>query len=204
MIDLKFIDDETLVNDFIKGNNHMMDVLIKKYQSRVYGYIYSEIGDKTVCNDLFQETFMKVTLSLRSGSYSENGRFASWLLRIAHNLIMDYYRGKKYRHAFSTSLEDIYFEPVDYENSAEDRIIYFSETQKNWKEIIKDMLKELPAEQMEMIIMKIYEDKTHKEIAKLKNISINTSLGRYRYAIINLRKIIAKNKIDIKGIDFVD
>lgn len=193
MRNIEFMDDQILVNGFLQGNSRMMDILIRKYESRVYGYIYSEIPDKAVCSDLFQETFIKAMLSLRSGSYIEQGKFASWLMRIAHNLIMDYFRGGKNRHAFARSLDDLYFEPAYDEKSPEDQIVFFTDMRKDSVEMIKDMLKELPPEQEELIILKIYENKTHREIAALKNISINTSLGRYRYAITNLRKAMAKN-----------
>lgn len=185
--------DDFLIKDYIGGNDNALSILVRRYESRIYGYIYSHIRDKTICNDIFQETFVKVIRSLKAGSYSEQGKFMPWITRISHNLIMDHHRRNKNKHAVVRYLEEINFEPAQDDRSTAENKIIFDQTQKN----IKEILKKIPPEQKEIIIMKVYENKTHKEIAKLKNISINTSLGRYRYALINLKKIIIKDKLDL-------
>jgi RNA polymerase sigma-70 factor (ECF subfamily) len=185
--------DDLLIRDYIRGNDNALNLLIRKYESKIYGYIYSEIQNKTICNDIFQETFIKVINSLKSGSYSEQGKFMPWITRISHNLIMDYHRQNKYKHTVLRYLEDIHFEPAQDETSTAENKIILDQIQKD----IREILKKIPPEQKEIIMLKMYENMTHKEIAKLKNISINTSLGRYRYALINLRKIIIKDRLDL-------
>lgn len=188
------LNDDILIKDYILGNDNALNILIRKYETKIYGYIYSEIPNKTICNDIFQETFLKAINSLKSGSYSEQGKFIPWITRISHNLVMDYYRQNKHKYRVMKYLDDINFDPSQDERSIIENKIIMNQIQKDLKKI----LKKIPPEQKEIIHLRMYENMTYKEIAKLKNISISTSLGRYRYAIINLRKIIIKDRLDLR------
>lgn len=184
--------DDSLIKEYIEGNENALSILIKRHESRIYGFIYSKIRNKEICNDIFQDTFVKVIKTLKSGSYNEQGKFLSWIAKISHNLVTDYFRKNKFHYLFFKSIEEgTYYDSVfDETPSVENRIII-----NQIKNDLKKILEKLPPEQKEIIILKMYNNMSHKKIAELKNISINTSLGRMRYAIINLRKIIKKNQI---------
>lgn len=184
--------DDLLIKKYIEGNENALNILIKRHESRIYGFIHSKIPDRETCNDIFQDTFVKVIKTLKSGSYSEQGKFLSWITKISHNLAMDYFRENKFNYLYFKSIEEgtCYDSVFDETPSVENRIII-----NQIKNDLKKILEKLPPEQKEIIILKMYHNMSHKEIAELKNISINTSLGRMRYAIINLRKIIKINKI---------
>lgn len=184
--------DDSLIKEYIEGNENALSILIKRHESRIYGFIYSKIRDKEICNDIFQDTFVKVIKTLKSGSYNEQGKFLSWITKISHNLVMDYFRRNRFNYLLFKSIEEgtNYDSVFDETPSVENRIII-----NQIKNDLKKILEKLPSVQKEIIILKMYHNMSHKEIAELKNISINTSLGRMRYAIINLRKIIKKNQI---------
>ena len=185
------IPDSLLVKNYIAGDESALALLINKHQTKIYGFIYSKMSDRDIADDVFQDTFIKVIKTLKSNSYNEEGKFLPWVLRIAHNLIVDHYRkNKKMPMLRETEEFSIFNILTDNSLTIEDQII---------NELIeKDLQKiilELPADQKEVLMMRIYQDLSFKEISDKTGVSINTALGRMRYAILNLRKVIEKNQI---------
>ena len=183
--------DALLVKNYIAGDENALVILIKRHQSKIYGFIYSKINDRDLADDIFQDTFMKVIKTLKSNSYNEEGKFLPWVMRISHNLIMDYFRkNQKMPMVRETDEFSIFSILQETSPNIEKRII--SELiEKDLQKIIM----ELPEDQREVLTMRIYQDYSFNEIAELTGVSINTALGRMRYAIINLRKVIEKNQI---------
>ncbi len=185
------IPDALLVKNYVAGDENALATLINRHQSKIYGFIYSKIPDPEVCNDVFQDTFIKVIKTLKSKSYHEEGKFLPWVMRISHNLVIDYFRkNKRMPVVRETETYSIFSFMSDNESTIEDQII--GEQIKN---DLKRIVNELPADQKEVLMMRMYQDLSFKEISELTGVSINTALGRMRYAIQNLRKVIAKNKI---------
>ena len=185
------IPDALLVKNYIAGDENALSILIKKHQSKIYGFIYSKMPDRDVADDIFQDTFIKVIKTLKSNSYNEEGKFLPWVMRISHNLIVDHYRKNK-KMPMLRETEDFSIFSILTDNSLniEGRII----TDVIEKDLQKIIL-ELPDDQKEVLMMRIYQDLSFNEIAELTGVSINTALGRMRYALMNLRKIIEKNNI---------
>ena len=187
----KNFSDKDFVMSFIKGDESALAVLIDKYRSRIFGFIISKVKNKEVAEDIFQETFIKVINNIRRGKYNEQGKFIVWVMTITHNLIMDYFRKQKKRK-FLKSTDD--FNVFDFINNGELNV-----EQKLIKEQVLDHLKilinELPIEQKQILQMRYYSKMTFKEISEKCEISINTALGRMRYAIINLRKIVKRKGV---------
>jgi len=193
-LSMKNLTDNELVVKFISGNNEAIDTLIRRHRKRVFGYILLLVKNHAVAEDIFQDTFIKVIQSLQKGKYTENGRFMSWVIRIAHNLIIDHFRREKQLNTISNEST-----PVDIFNSAqfsdktvEEHIIY--------DQIISDVRKLvdcLPDDQKEVVILRHYADLSFKEIAEQTNVSINTALGRMRYALINMRKIMEESNLTL-------
>ena len=184
--------DEQLVKAYAQGCNDAFDTLLKRHQDRIYNYILRIIKNEDAANDIFQETFVKAILTIKQGRYTENGKFPAWISRIAHNLIIDYYRQEKTENVQSADLDD-----VDVlnrkelcEETIEDTIICHQ-----IHEDVKYLIKELPQLQREVLTMRYYENLSFKEIAERTDVSINTALGRMRYAILNLRRIAAEKDI---------
>ncbi|MET3025873.1 sigma-70 family RNA polymerase sigma factor [Flavobacterium sp. UW10123] len=190
MIDLN-IPDSLLIKRYLEGNEAALSTLIKKNESKIYGFIYSKVKDKDISNDIFQDTFIKVIKTFKSNSYKEEEKFVSWVLRISHNLIIDHFRKVK-RMPMQRDTEDFSIFSVIYNNSLniEDQAIN-DQIQID----IKKLIEELADDQKEIVIMRMYQNMSFREISEEKEISINTALGRMRYALNNLRKIIEKNKI---------
>lgn len=185
------IEDSELVRDYISGDERALEVLINKHNQRITSFIYSKVMDRDITEDIFQDTFIKVINTLKKGSYSEEGKFLPWVMRIAHNLIIDHFRKNKRMPKFEGNDDFNIFSVIgDDKLNAE-------------KQIIKDqidsdlgqLIEELPDDQREVLIMRIYKDMSFKEISENTGVSINTALGRMRYALINLRKIIDKHNI---------
>ncbi|HCQ12788.1 RNA polymerase sigma factor [Flavobacterium sp.] len=185
------IPDALLVTNYIAGDENALAVLIKRHQSKIYGFIYSKMPDRDVADDVFQDTFIKVIKTLKSNSYNEEGKFLPWVMRIAHNLIVDHYRkNKKMPMLRETEEFSIFSILTDSSLNAESRIIT-DVIEKDLQKIVQ----ELPPDQREVLMMRIYQDLSFNEIADLTGVSINTALGRMRYALMNLRKVIDKNQI---------
>ena len=186
------IPDAELVNSYIAGDENSLSILINRHQSKIYGYIYSKIADRDLTEDIFQETFFKVIHTLKSKKYyNEEGKFLSWVLRIASNLIIDKFRNDKKAY-FQRDTDDllIFSRITDNTPNIEKELI------KNQVDIdLKNIIEKLPHDQKEVIMMRYYSDMSFKEIADFTGVSVNTTLGRMRYAITNLRKVIEKNQI---------
>ncbi|MBT8177584.1 MAG: sigma-70 family RNA polymerase sigma factor [Eudoraea sp.] len=185
------IEDSILVQDYISGDEKALEVLINRHNQRITSFIYSKVMDRDVAEDIFQDTFIKVIKTLKKGTYSEEGKFLPWVMRIAHNLIIDFFRKNKRMPRFEGNEEFNIFSVLgDDKLNAE-------------KQLIKDqidsdlskLIEELPDDQKEVLVMRIYRDMSFKEISENTGVSINTALGRMRYALINLRKIIERHNI---------
>ncbi|MDG1398149.1 MAG: sigma-70 family RNA polymerase sigma factor [Polaribacter sp.] len=187
----KAIDDSVLVSDYIKGKESALSILINKHQQRLFSFIYSKVQDRAVTEDIFQDTFIKVIRTLKKGNYNEQGKFLPWVMRIAHNLVIDYFRKSNRMPAFKNTDEfDIFSVLGDGNLNVEKKII-----QEQIHNDVRELVKELPDEQREVLVMRIYKDMSFKEISENTGVSINTALGRMRYALINMRKLIDKHKI---------
>ncbi|MBL0737955.1 sigma-70 family RNA polymerase sigma factor [Flavobacterium sp. GN10] len=185
------IPDSLLIKKYIGGNEEALSKLISRHKSRIYGFIYSKIKDTDIANDIFQDTFVKVIKTLKNNSYKEEEKFVSWVMRISHNLIMDHFRKIK-RMPIQRDNDEFSIFSILSDNSLniENKII-IDQLQIDLKKLIE----ELADDQKEILIMRIYCNMSFKEISEEKKISINTALGRMRYAINNLRKIIERNNI---------
>ena len=183
--------DSTLVKDYIGGRELAIELLIKRHQKRLYSFIYSKVQNRDTTEDIFQDTFIKVIRTLKKGNYNEEGKFLPWVMRISHNLIIDFFRKSNRMPKFNNTDDfDIFSVLTDGTLNAENKII-----KDQILSDVKDLIEELPNEQKEVLKMRIYNDMSFNEISENTGVSINTALGRMRYAIINLRKIIEKNKI---------
>jgi len=183
--------DATLVKNYIKGDEYALSLLIEKYQHKVYGFIYSKILDQDVADDIFQDTFMKVIRKLKTKKYNEEGKFLSWVVRIAHNLVVDYFRNNK-KMPMQRNTEEFSVFSILHDNSPN---IEIQMIDLQIESDLKKLIDRLPKDQKEVLIMRTYQDLSFKEIAESTGVSINTALGRMRYALINLRKMIQKNKL---------
>jgi len=186
------LNDNELVQRFIAGDQYSLEILIQRHKGRVFSYILLIVKKQELAEDIFQETFIKVIRSLKKGKYTENGKFVSWVLRISHNLIIDHFRKEKLKGTVSNdSLDiDIFNSQKFSEDTIEDQMINTQILSE-----VKDLIKELPEDQQQVIIMRHYLDLSFKEIAEQTDVSINTALGRMRYALINLRKLVEKKNL---------
>jgi len=186
------LNDNELVQRFIAGYQISLEILIQRHKGRVFSYILLVVKKQELAEDIFQETFIKVIRSLKKGKYTENGKFVSWVLRISHNLIIDHFRKEKLKGTVSNdSLDiDIFNSQKFSEDTIEDQMINTQILSE-----VKDLIKELPEDQQQVIIMRHYLDLSFKEIAEQTDVSINTALGRMRYALINLRKLVEKKNL---------
>lgn len=184
--------DDQLVAAYVAGNNTAFDILLKRHQGRVFSYILSVVKNRDVANDLFQETFVKAITTIKQGRYSESGKFSAWISRIAHNLIIDFYRQEKNEALLSADDEN-----VDVLNRKELSDINIEDCMVNAQicEDVRRIVDALPENQREVLMMRYYRDMSFKEIAEATDVSINTALGRMRYAIINMRRIAQENNI---------
>jgi len=194
MTDLHYLSDEELVKGFVAGNQKCFEILVTRHKQKVFSYIFLMVRRQELAEDIFQESFLKVHCSIMQGRYAESGKFASWVMRISHNLIIDYFRKQKhlpmvYNEDYSN---DIFNNQKFSDNSIEDRMVF--------DEVLKDvslLVEQLPDTQREVVKMRHYMGLSFKEIAEETNVSINTALGRMRYAIINLRKMMEEKDISL-------
>jgi len=191
MIQKQIIPDSSLVNSYIKGDDSSLAILINKHKQRLFSFIYSKVKNKDITEDIFQDTFIKVIRTLKRGNYNEEGKFLPWVMRIAHNLVIDYFRKNNRMPTFQNTEEfDIFSVLKDGSLNAEKQII-----QEQIFADVRELVNELPEEQKEVLVMRMYKDMSFKEISEKTGVSINTALGRMRYALINMRKLIEKHKI---------
>ena len=188
---INYNDDSILVKNYIDGDESALSKLIKKHKSRIYNFIFSKVLNRDVAEDIFQDTFIKVIKTLKRGFYNEEGKFLPWIMRIAHNLVIDHFRRNNRIPKFENNNEyDIFQNLSDSSLNAEKSII-----KSQVSNDLQLLVEELPDDQKDVIIMRLYRDMSFKEIAENTGVSINTALGRMRYAIINLRKMIDDNQI---------
>ncbi|MFV8352097.1 RNA polymerase sigma factor [Flavobacterium sp. XS2P14] len=183
--------DALLVKDYVAGNEDALAKLIKRHESKIYGFIYSKIPDRDITNDIFQDTFIKVIKTLKSNSYNEEGKFLPWVMRISHNLVIDHFRKTKKMPMFRETEEFSIFSIMSDDSQTIENKIISEQVQVDLKKLIEG----LPADQKEVLVMRMYQDMSFKEISESTGVSINTALGRMRYALMNLRKVIDKHQI---------
>ena len=188
------IDDSALVRDYISGDERALEILINRHNQRITSFIYSKVLDRDVTEDIFQDTFIKVIKTLKKGNYSEEGKFLPWVMRIAHNLIIDHFRKEKQMNSVSNDDSE-----VDLFNSKKlsDKNIEEAIVQSQIRAELRELINELPADQREVVLLRHYGELSFKEIADQTNVSINTALGRMRYALINLRKLIREKDLSL-------
>lgn len=183
--------DHELVSQYLEGQEASLEVLVNRHQSRIYSYILQIVRDHQLAEDVFQDTFFKVINTLRKGNYNEEGKFLPWVLRIAHNLIIDHFRKSKRMPVVDGGEDFDIFEilPLRQGNIEDSMIVEQIHSD------VRKLIEFLPDDQKEVLIMRHYNEMSFKEIADKTNVSINTALGRMRYALINLRKLIAEKEI---------
>jgi len=192
MTNLKQMSDEELVITYAQGNNSAFDILLNRHQSSVYSYIYFIVRDRELSEDIFQETFVKVIMTIKQGRYTENGKFRAWINRIAHNLIIDNFRQEKNEQTISNDEceVDLFNNYKLSDGTVEDKMIK--------EQILADVRKlidYLPENQKKVLMLRYYKDLSFKEIADITGVSINTALGRMRYAILNMRRMAEEKKM---------
>ena len=184
--------DEQLALSYIKGDNRAFDLLLSRTQSKLFTYIMFVVRDHDMADDIFQETFVKVITKLQQGKYTNSGKFSAWLVRIAHNVIMDWYREQRLERVVEPT------EDNDLSNISDELLDMIVENQFVNEQVLKDvrrMMDMLPPTQREVCYMRFYQEMSFKEIAEATGVSINTSLGRMRYAILNLRRMAREHHI---------
>jgi RNA polymerase sigma factor (sigma-70 family) len=187
------ISDSILIDQYLHGSEPALEKLISRHKARIYNFINSKVQDPDTAEDLFQDTFIKVIRTVKGGHYNEEGKFLPWVMRIAHNLVIDYFRkSNRMPRVKNTEEFDIFQLLPDGSQNAEYTLV-----QEQIVQDLQNLVQELPEDQKEVLIMRMYRDMSFKEIAENTNVSINTALGRMRYAIINLRKLIAENQISL-------
>lgn len=192
MDELMLRTDEELVVLYAKGNNEAFDILLRRHQNRIFSYIYYIVKNRDLADDIFQETFVKAIMTIKQGRYTENGKFPAWISRIAHNLIIDYYRQEKAENHQLNDDEntDIFNKKELSEGTIEDHMV-----KRQIDSDIRKLVKALPDNQREVLVLRYYKNMSFKEIADATHVSINTALGRMRYAILNMRKMAEENNI---------
>lgn len=192
---MKNFEDRELVNLYINGDEKAFETLLLRHKEKIYRFVYMKVRDNALAQDIFQDTFIKVVNTLKAGSYNEEGKFLPWAMRIAHNLVIDYFRkANKVRLISESSSQRDDFNifhtlKLDEENAHEGMMREELETQ------MVDLIEYLPESQRDILKMRIFKEMSFKDIADLEDISINTALGRMRYALINLRKMIEKHDL---------
>jgi len=193
---MNFIEDSQLVDSYLSGDEAALAELINRHKNKVYGFIFSKVLDRDIAEDIFQDTFVKVILTLKEGKYREEGKFLPWVMRIAHNLAIDHFRSKTRMPVIGETFVDEDFSIFDFladpEDSSELKIIK-DQIEKDLRMIIEF----LPNDQRQVLELRIFKDLSFKEIAEETEVSINTALGRMRYALINLRKLIDEKNLTL-------
>ena len=188
------LSDQDLVQAYIQGDQSAIEKLINRHRSKVYTYILLTIKNQQLAEDLFQETFIKVIQSLRGGKYRDNGRFLSWVIRISHNLIIDHFRKEKQMNSVSNDDSEVdLFNSKKLSDHNIEEVIVSSQIRSE----IRLLINELPDDQREVVLLRHYGGLSFKEIAEQTQVSINTALGRMRYALINLRKMIKEKDLEL-------
>ena len=185
------VSDQELIGKYIAGHQSALETLIRRHKNRVFAYILMIVKDKELAEDLFQDTFIKVINTFRSGQYKEEGKFIQWVMRIAHNLIIDYFRKVKRIPIIDNNDDYDIFDKVRIPVESVEEMIITEQIHKD----VKRLIEFLPKEQKDVLVMRHYGDMSFKDIAEVTNVSINTALGRMRYALINLRKLVKEKEV---------
>jgi len=183
--------DAQLVSAYMKGNEQAISVLITRHKQKIYSFIYSKVFDRDVSEDIFQDTFIKVIKTLKRGAYNEEGKFIPWVMRISHNLVIDHFRKNNRMPKFENNSDFNIFSVLHDGSLNAEKTMIKEQVEGDLKKIIQ----ELPDDQKEVLLMRIYKEMSFKDISEKTGVSINTALGRMRYALINLRKVIEKHNI---------
>ena len=194
MMNLQGLPDQKLVANFVAGDSKSFEVLLERHKNRLFSYIFYTVKDRHKAEDIFQETCIKAITTMKAGRYSESGRFLPWVIRIAHNLIIDYYRQEKQFNLCSTDNLNI---PILNSSRYSEQTIEDTMVQDQIYADVRSLINLLPEEQKEVILLRHYGDLSFKEIAEYTNVSINTALGRMRYALINLRRLIKEKGLQM-------
>lgn len=193
-MDFQLKSDQDLIHSYISGNEAGLTELIRRYQAKIYTSIYLLVKDDFLAEDIFQDTFIKVINTLKAGKYNEEGKFLPWVVRIAHNMVIDHFRREKRTPVINNGDDFDIFEVLgNYDESIEDRMVK-NQTYAD----LKMLIQLLPSEQKEVLIMRHYGEMSFKEIADITEVSINTALGRMRYALNNLRKMMQSKELSLK------
>ncbi|TYB76790.1 sigma-70 family RNA polymerase sigma factor [Bizionia gelidisalsuginis] len=187
----KLISDATLVSNYIQGDESSLEILIKRHKQRIFSFIYSKVYDRDVAEDVFQDTFIKVIKTLKRGAYNEEGKFLPWVMRISHNLVIDHFRKNNRMPKFDNSGEFSIFSVLSCDTLNAEKALIKEQVESD----VRRLIDELPEDQKEVLMMRMYNDMSFKEISERTGVSINTALGRMRYALINMRKVIEKHNI---------
>jgi RNA polymerase sigma factor (sigma-70 family) len=194
-MDFKLQSDQDLIHLYVNGNEGGLVELLRRYQSKIYTSIYLLVKDEDLAEDIFQDTFIKVINTLKAKKYNEEGKFLPWVSRIAHNLVIDHFRREKRAPMINNGDDFDIFEVLgNYDESMEDRLVR-EQTHKD----LKILIQKLPSEQKEVLLMRHFSDMSFKDIAEITGVSINTALGRMRYALNNLRKMMQSKELSLKN-----
>jgi RNA polymerase sigma-70 factor (ECF subfamily) len=189
------ISDYELLQRFIKGEQSCFEDLINRHKNKVFSYISLYIRDQALAEDIFQDTFLKVIQSVKKGKYQDNGKFLSWVMRIAHNLIIDHFRRLKQINTVSNDdYESDLFNSRKLADSSVEDVLVKTQIRKD----VRKLISQLPEDQREVVILRHYTGLSFKEIADVTDVSINTALGRMRYALINMRKMMDESRVNLK------
>ena len=191
---LSKLSDQELVSLYLEGDHKSFEILIAKHKQKIYAFILSKIRDRDLAEDVFQDTFIKVINSLQKGRYNEEGKFLPWVMRIAHNLVIDHFRKSNKMRTISTKDDFNIFDVIHDESKNAEEVLVNGQIYTDLRKLIEC----LPEDQKEVLKMRYYSDLSFKEISESTGVSINTALGRMRYALINLRKLINKNQLDLQ------
>lgn len=192
MDNLETMTDEMLVALYAKGTNQAFDILLERYKDKLYSYIYFIVRNEDLAEDIFQETFVKAIVTIQQGRYTENGKFPAWLTRIAHNLVIDFFRQERNENTVSNDETEVdLFNNIKFSEETVEMRMVNDQTLKD----VRRLMDMLPDNQREVVYMRYYQDLSFKEIAEITGVSINTSLGRMRYALMNLRRLAEEKDI---------
>ncbi|MDY2586694.1 RNA polymerase sigma factor [Winogradskyella aquimaris] len=187
----ELIQDAELVSNYINGDESALSILIERHKQKIYSFIYSKVYDRDITEDIFQDTFIKVIRTLKRGKYNEEGKFLPWVMRIAHNLVIDYFRKNSRMPKFDNSGDFSIFSVLSDSSLNAEKSMIKDQVESDVRRVIE----ELPEDQKQVLLMRMYQDMSFKEISERTGVSINTALGRMRYALINMRKVIEQNNI---------
>lgn len=186
--------DQILLKSYLSGNEAAFEVLIRKHKDKVFAFILSKIKNYNLAHDVFQDTFIKVINSLKRGKYNEEGKFVPWVMRIAHNLVIDHFRRQKKTRSIAPTDDFNIFDVISNEEKNVEEEMIDDQIASD----VRKLIEELPEDQKEVLKMRYYKDLSFKEISEITDVSINTALGRMRYAIINLRKLVEKHNVQLQ------